>query len=329
LVEHAGCPREGETVFPKRVLEFREPSPGEIYVCLRIESDDITSKEFAALSHCWGSHQRCVTTKGTLENHRRGIPWSQIPQTFQDSIRFCLAIGIQYLWIDAMCIVQDDPVDWQIESARMADIYQNAHVTLAATHSSSDSGGCFPEHHGLVAERTLSLPDDFPSLWRGLKFREKARHWALPLPRSSSRSYPLLTRGWAFQERILAPRVLHFCGDEMIWECNSVCMCECGGLPVYDSSRDLFSDIAESEVLAQEAHGLTQYPTVDVRERMAELVLGVRIPSNGSSMGPESDDADVPPPPFDAEDLTEREYQPSSVALGWLPTYGGQAYNHQ
>ncbi len=255
-------------MLPKRVLEFRESSPGVIVVRLRTRSHSRTKKKFAALSYCWGSHQKCITTKATLKDHRKDIAWSKIPQTFRDGIRFCLAIGIHHLWIDALCIVQDDPADWQVESARMADIYQNAEITLAATHSSSSSGGCFPEHYSLVAERNLLLPDEIPDLWQGIRFREKARHWTIPLPKSSSQSYPLLTRGWAFQERTLAPRVLHFCSDEMIWECNSVAICECGSLPqlpATDRARAMFDAIAERGVLTKlwkmKTGNLTRYPT--------------------------------------------------------------------
>ncbi len=335
LEQHAGCPGNGEGVLPKRVLEFHDASSGVISVRLRTESDDRTMKKFAALSHCWGSHQACTTTKATLEDHKRGIPWSKIPQTFQDGIRFCLALGIHHLWIDALCIVQDDPVDWQIESARMADIYQNADVTLAATHSSSDSGGCFLEHHDLVPEHALSLPDGIESPWRGIRFREKARHWTMPLPKSSSHSYPLLTRGWAFQERILAPRVVHFCRDEMSWECNSLSTCECGGLPVYNRARDLFSDITEVETVVP-AHGLTRYPVVDLPERGADPAIAACILVDGLSAEPVAHDTRR----RNALANLVRAFGPGNRVfvedpigpirpLGALPRYGHRGYDHR
>ncbi|KAK3902817.1 heterokaryon incompatibility protein-domain-containing protein [Staphylotrichum tortipilum] len=324
LERHVGCRGNGEGVLPKRVLEFQEVSPGIISVRLRTESNDRTMKKFAALSHCWGSHQACTTTKATLEDHKRGIPWSKIPQTFQDGIRFCLALGIHHLWIDALCIVQDDPVDWQIESARMADIYQNADITLAATHSSSDSGGCFPEHHDLVTERALSLPHGIASPWRGIQFRDKARHWTMPLPKSSSRSYPLLTRGWAFQERILAPRVVYFCRDEMSWECNSLSTCECGGLPIYDRARDLFSDITEVETVVP-AYGLTRYSVVDLPDRRADPAVAARILIDGLSTEPVGHNRTRRNA---LADLLWR-FEDPILPLGALPGYGRQGYDHR
>jgi hypothetical protein len=79
-----------------------------------------------------------------------------LPQTFCDGIIFSLELGIEYLWIDALCIVQDDTKDWEIESAKVADIYQNYYLTLAATTSSSDTEGCFSVNHKPVQEYNLS-----------------------------------------------------------------------------------------------------------------------------------------------------------------------------
>ncbi|KAK3389989.1 heterokaryon incompatibility protein-domain-containing protein, partial [Podospora didyma] len=174
----------------------------------------------------------------------------QLPPTFQDSIQFCLALNVRYLWIDALCIIQDDSLDWQIKSSKMADIYRNAYITLAATSSNSGSGGCFAEQRiPAAAEHTLHLSDDLSSLFGDIRFREAAKHWTTPLTRSSSLSYPLLTRGWVFQERVLSPRVLHFCAQEMVWECNTTSMCECRSLPIYNAERELLRDILENSTL--------------------------------------------------------------------------------
>lgn len=198
-----------------------------------VESRHDEYGKYAALSYCWGSVLTCRTTSGNLSERLQGIPWASLPPTFRDAIRYCVKLQIPYIWIDALCIIQDDEADWQVESAKMAEVYQNAHITLAATSAASTLGGCFPETLGPREkdERRFEfggLADGQPSsLW----VRRKLHHWNDP--RSSmvqDDEYPLLRRGWAFQERVLSPRLLYFCRQELVWECAGESCCECGGL---------------------------------------------------------------------------------------------------
>ena len=61
---------------------------------------------------------------------------------YQDTVLISHELGVEYLWIDSLCIIQDDRNDWEIESAKMADVYSHAYLTIAATGSSTSSGGC-------------------------------------------------------------------------------------------------------------------------------------------------------------------------------------------
>jgi hypothetical protein len=192
---------------------------------------------YIALSHCWGSSQLCVLDCKTISQFKNSIPWSRLPKTFQDAILFSAKLGVNHIWIDALCIVQDDPEDWERESARMADIYQNSFLTLAATASSNGTGGCFsstktvaPSEHELKGLKPLVDLDR-------IIVRTKLLHWTWPPSKASMELYPLLSRGWAFQERILSPRVLHFCKDELLWECREERICECGSLPVLPETK--------------------------------------------------------------------------------------------
>src|SRR5271170_8055968 len=83
------------------------------------------------------------STRDTLKAHFAGIPWSSLPETFQDAITITRKLGIQYLWIDALCIVQDDLSDWEIESSKMASIYSHSFLTIAASHGRDSRSGCF------------------------------------------------------------------------------------------------------------------------------------------------------------------------------------------
>jgi hypothetical protein len=158
-----------------------------------------------------------------------------------------LKLGIHHLWVDALCIVQDDDIDWQIESAKMAAIYQNAFLTLAATSSSDCSGGCYLEKDVAVVEHEIyagQASNTSSPIW----VRKKLNHWTVPPTQRSIQLHPLLSRGWAFQERILSPRVLHFCGEEMVWECKETIECECGGLSAPFIPKDQFDQMIEPEV---------------------------------------------------------------------------------
>lgn len=194
-----------------------------------------TSSEgrYITLSHCWGTYQHFVLKSEDLLDYGRGISFGKLPKTFQDAITFCVELGVYQIWIDALCIMQDDSTDWQIESAKMADISQNAYLTLAATASSNDMSGCFAKVKTAdVVEYELAAKD---YLWRPHKImvRKKLQHWGWPPSGSILAVYPLLSRGWAFQERILSPRVLHFCKEELVWECREESVCECGSLTPY------------------------------------------------------------------------------------------------
>jgi hypothetical protein len=76
------------------------------------------------------------------------MPWATIPRIFQDAIETARAIGLEYIWIDSLCIVQDDPEDWKAESKQMMAIYSNAYLTIAATWGASSDSGCHTTRAG-------------------------------------------------------------------------------------------------------------------------------------------------------------------------------------
>jgi hypothetical protein len=98
---------------------------------------------YMTLSYCWGDRHPIKTTQGSLSRYRGGIPWSDLPRTFQDAIDITHRLGIKYLWIDSLCIVQDDPDDWQRESAQMASIFGSSYLTISASHGRDAEVGCF------------------------------------------------------------------------------------------------------------------------------------------------------------------------------------------
>jgi hypothetical protein len=227
--EHTNlCPRlftaGGVYKLPFRVLDVLERNSQDI---LLVETEGL-SGHYACLSHCWGGKQPLVTTldPDTLSSHKKGIPWADLPKTFQDAITVTRKFGMQYLWIDSLCILQDDPHDWRIQSSLMGEIYQNAVVTIAGSASSGPDEGLF---------RTADIEHtDVPLMNYNTSQADQKLRTRKPLSHAAAQ-LPLLQRGWVFQERLLSPRYLHFNHNELIWECMERVTCECGSLSLQDT----------------------------------------------------------------------------------------------
>jgi hypothetical protein len=99
---------------------------------------------YIALSHCWGTSHRITTTQATLQAMKQGIPLSTLPRTFQEAVLISRDLGISYLWIDSLCIIQDSVSDWEQEASRMGYVYAYSYLTIAASSSVDDSSGCIP-----------------------------------------------------------------------------------------------------------------------------------------------------------------------------------------
>ena len=187
------------------------------------------SGRYTALSHCWGKMQIIRTTKATIENMKQGIPWAALSKTFQDAITLTRKLGVQYIWIDSLCIVQDDKYDWETESATMAAVYQNAYLTIAASLAADGSGGCFSTRE-ITTYFAGFLNDAADSRNYSVHVRESFSHdeFSADNTVAATLSNPLLGRAWTFQERGLSTRILHFGRAELLWECRANKDCECG-----------------------------------------------------------------------------------------------------
>ncbi|KAI0818455.1 heterokaryon incompatibility protein-domain-containing protein [Xylaria sp. FL0064] len=186
---NVGCNRTRDT--PDRVFLFDVVSPAP-YVCL---------------SYCWGVETSTVirTLTSNREAHGSGILISVLPQTIQDAITVCRGINIQNLWVDSLCIVQDDKVDWSQEAGRMFDIYLNSELTIYARQSPNCKIGFLgPQKYGspgwqrslgtIVAPKLIDSTDEF--LLRTGELDSEAKRC------------PLDTRGWSLQELIAPNRRL-------------------------------------------------------------------------------------------------------------------------
>ena len=236
LYGHEACGNRGLSVLPDRLIDLAPMNKGNdprlkglVPFSARILGED--EQAYICLSHCWGGNTPLKLTRQNLRQFKDAIPWNELPRTFKDAITITRDFGIHHLWIDSLCIIQDDEDDWITQAGKMASIYENSTVTIAATASGDGSGGCFRT----TAEddrEIFMVPSQHSLDQEGLMYCRKAfRHHNQadpPLNELDRQTVPLLTRAWAYQEHLLAPRVLQYTANECIWECNTSTRCQCG-----------------------------------------------------------------------------------------------------
>ena len=199
--------------------------------------ENVQNVSYIALSYCWGGNpgKWLTTTKASLEAHKISIPMTALPATLGDAISVTWPLGLRYIWIDALCIVQDDLTDWLNESKRMGDIYYNAYVVFAANVD-------------VTCERHLFSAQFFAdsSYQRELQLPGSQRVFVRPSSlgihtgKLATIALPQGSRGWTLQESMMARPLLNFTRCEILWKCNYKEWCECfGDRP--DTERDGFT----------------------------------------------------------------------------------------
>lgn len=219
--DHLSCKDKlsDDCFIPKRLLDVGN---NEIQRVKLVNGEDLARPDiqgyspanrlqYATLSYCWGDALMLKTTQATEEIHRAGILIKDMPKAFQDAIHVVRKLGIQYLWIDALCILQDNKEEWEIESSRMCDIFANSYTTISAAASSSAS------------EHFLKRTTDSPRLHFRSSIRpEVSGDYFICLDRMNQepaeadiRSSKWRSRGWVWQEELMSTRQLIF-GTKML-----------------------------------------------------------------------------------------------------------------
>jgi hypothetical protein len=200
---------------------------------------------YVTLSHCWGGANFIRLTNETVPRFERGISVEELPQTFQDAIRFSRRLGIRYIWIDSLCIKQDDTQDWLYESGQMDQVYNNSYCNISATASTNSYGGLFFEREPqqLWVDEIELRTAGVPGLIDVQPF-ERCVILDLSFWEQNVDNAPVNIRSWVLQERLLAPRVLHFCKDQIAFECLKLDAAECRpeGLPLFQLKAGDFKD---------------------------------------------------------------------------------------
>ncbi|EXA32447.1 hypothetical protein FOVG_16368 [Fusarium oxysporum f. sp. pisi HDV247] len=115
----------------------------------RIEiAEENSPAAYAILSYCWGGPQRITLSKARVKNGQLSFDTSTLPQILQDAVRVCGELGLNFLWVDALCIIQDDPEDKAKEIGHMVNIYENSYVAIMASRAKSvEEGFLHPRSH--------------------------------------------------------------------------------------------------------------------------------------------------------------------------------------
>jgi len=197
-------------------------------------SDFPVDISYAALSYKWGKGPfPWKTTKTNVAKRLRNfhVP---LPATIKEAVDITHTLGIKYLWVDALCIIQDDDDDWRLEAAKMGKIYQDSVVCIAANIGDGSHGGCF-NSSSKASYASQSHIELVSPIHDGRFSRLGIVKWGFDIrfeDRSSADNIgdvgPLAKRAWVLQERLLSSRILYYTEDQLFWECQHCALAEDG-----------------------------------------------------------------------------------------------------
>lgn len=184
------------------------------------QNDVEPGSRYAALSHCWGSKSwasHLILNSNNYATLCGQQPIAILPKTFRDAFTILQRLNLQYLWIDRFCIYQDSKEDWQKEASMMHNVYRNSFMCISALSATDDDGGCFfTRDIEVVKPSVLTFSKDGvsqPKLYTS--YENDSYAWQKTFSQEV-----LTSRAWVLQERLLAPRTLHFGKNQVYWECN-------------------------------------------------------------------------------------------------------------
>jgi hypothetical protein len=231
---------------PSRLLDLGRPGDAEVRLWIwQGPAERVSSHPYMTLSHRWDDHnsedpeirgRQHKLTWENIEKLRRGIRVNVLPNTWQDAIFVARSIGAQFLWIDSLCIIQENGPykDFHQETGQMANIYGNSLCNITAIGAWTSKDGCmYQRHPNSVRPCRISLR----------RIDEQKEYYIIPtsLWEDEVDFRPLQDRGWVFQELMLAPRILHLSRRQIYWQCHQLKACEVfpGGIPRYVTSEEM------------------------------------------------------------------------------------------
>lgn len=210
--------------FPTRLLDVGESNASEIKL---IDSGNMKG-QYVTLSHRWPVDPtlHLKTTSSTIKEYRKGILFTTMPKTFQDAVTVVRKLGLRYLWIDSLCILQDSTEDWERESVVMGQIYHRSTLTIMAAPQLRSNGsvitslGSDTQAEGFL-NRTQTLERPIVKLPYRTQSSQIQGDWFLQYkePLLQAR-WDLFTRGWVLQEEQLSRRKVIYSSDQVQWVCR-------------------------------------------------------------------------------------------------------------
>lgn len=229
ISNHSHCAPPSDGAYPTRLIcvGTRDESPRLIDTRSEALREPLV---YAALSHCWGAVQSLKLSRANLLELQREIPLKDLPRTFREVIQVMRQVHISYIWIDSLCIIQDDQEDWGREAARMRQIYSGSSIVISAEDSKDSLQGCFVD-----AEQS-SLGTPMRTQTRTLTIQPQGSDTTLYLDlrvydhdvESPIKTNVLRTRGWTLQEELLAHREIICARPELRWRCQCMQKTETG-----------------------------------------------------------------------------------------------------
>ncbi|KAK1584941.1 heterokaryon incompatibility protein [Colletotrichum navitas] len=226
---HHACHRhDGQTIseMPTRLVKVTDP-------IRLISSCTIEPSRYIALSHCWGQlqeHERFCLYQRNHHQLEARIDFDRLPKTFRDAITVTRGLGIEYIWIDTLCIIQDDGDDWEKESSKMETVFSAAYCTLSAASAESSLDGFLSPRPPRPCVR--------------LRTEDSRQLYICPHIDDFHRDVELAKinrRGWVLQERALSRRSIYYSQTQVYWECGEGIRCETMGR-LYNSKAAFLGD---------------------------------------------------------------------------------------
>lgn len=175
---------------------------------------------YTAFSHCWGQAKTLKLLQRNKALLEIGIRVEDLPQSYKEALDVSIKLGIRWIWIDSLCIIQDDISDWRAEAATMMGVYSNAAVTIAATAAAENSEASFRRRDALTIKNF-----HIKSGWTDIPEAEYAVAYKYSW-NDDVKSSPLRCRSWVLQESYMAARTLNLCSSQLWWECCEAVHCE-------------------------------------------------------------------------------------------------------
>jgi hypothetical protein len=175
---------------------------------------------YVVLSYCWGNDDSMKLTGAVLKDWKEVIQFSLLPKTLKDAVICTRRLGLRYLWVDRLCIIQDDEMDKVMEITAMPRIYSRAYLTISAASAKSSGDGFLKtreEVHKAMARSWVELPylsSKGASGLLTLKLSESCEDFNSPNTKAID------SRAWTMQEQMLSPRLLQFCTFHIVWKCK-------------------------------------------------------------------------------------------------------------